>query len=115
MGSDEYAWAVTRMWGVSDDDAVIIELENLCEAVEEADQRLTTAFELASDDDVDAARDTFTSADQAMRARVQELGAALYADGGDAKMRSILERVRPALRAMITTQWEHVQGWGGIR
>jgi hypothetical protein len=107
-GADDYSWQVRSVRVVTEEDAAAIELETLCETVEHADSRLSAAQDLASDDDVESARESWSRAYDTMRKRVPEIGRELFARGGSDQMRAILSRVPEKHRSTITTEWEGI-------
>jgi cold shock CspA family protein len=109
----EWGWIVHDVRVVSADDAASIELEQLCRDVAYAESRMNTASEVASDDDVESSRDDLVRADQRMRSRVPEIGAGLYARGGEDAMRAVLGQVDPKYRATITIHWRGIGAWEG--
>jgi hypothetical protein len=114
----EVRWSYGGVKAVSDDEAEVIkdelavtELERLCSDVDHADSRMDVASELASDDDVDSARDDLVRAGETLRARVPQIGASLYERGGADAMHRVLGQVDQRYRATIAGGWRGIGTW----
>jgi len=104
----EWRWTFGDVRPVSESDAAVIELENLCREASSAESDLNVAGEVASEDDVESAREHFGRADTALRSRVPEIGAALCEQGGQDLMGVVLDRIDPKYRATITNEWRQI-------
>jgi hypothetical protein len=87
------------------------ELEALYRDVRYAEAELGAASELASEDSVDSARETWSRARDALRTRVPAIGTDLYAEGGETAMRMVLGMVDPKYRNALSSDWRGIGGW----
>jgi hypothetical protein len=112
-GADDYDWQVQSVRVVSDDEAAVIELETVCTNVKSAESSLSSARDLATEDDVESAEAAWSRAYNTMQSRVPEIGRSLYERGGESMMREILGRVRKELQIVITVEWKGIGSWSG--
>lgn len=124
---DESGWTIRSVRAVDDAAFWAEVLERLCRDAEWAETDLRVATEVASEEDVDSARDAWKRADEHRKkrlpeigldiyargewwptARLPEIGSSIYARGGESAMRAVLDRVDQEHRSVVA------DGWRGI-
>jgi hypothetical protein len=106
--NDEWGWTIHDVRVVSDEEASALELEWVCRDVTYAEERLSTAQQLASEDDVDTAHEDLARASASAHQRLAEIGRALSEHGGEEMMRRVLDRVDQAYRSSIRSDWQGI-------
>ena len=106
----EWQWTIHDVRVVSEEEAAVLTLERLCRDVQHAEERMRTAQEMASDDDVETAREDMVRAMEARGAGINELGRQLFEQGGAEAAGRVLGQLAPEHRSTVAREWT-ASGW----
>jgi hypothetical protein len=106
----EWHWAIHDVRVVSDEEAAVLTLERLCRDLQHAEAQMSTAQELASDDDVETAREDMLLAMSARDAGIRDIGRQVFEQGGSEAAGRVFSRLAQEHQSTVAHAWK-AAGW----